>query len=516
MRVKLLRDEDGATVRLVYPSTLDEYGEAFEALGALAAPAGDGGPDAGRDHVGGSYVVTTESQRARWQLPDLWTSGRARVVDESEAFGLLRAAPADLPPPTRWDNGPNGPASEALRALAAPDPRLDQALEALDRVDLPGGVCETLRRELRRTLASRTVGKVLDRAQRVLRLPWWERSPARFDAAAVLQALERTHGGLGRVKARLIEVLAACPQSGGLLTVEGARDGRGVAATGAPLALVVRPGAAGAAVPCLAGPPGVGKTMLSRLVAAALGRPCAWVDCSGLHSASALHGARAERPGRIVEELRRVGVGNPVFVLDEIDRLDEAGGAAAALLEAVDPPPGAAFRDRYLDLPFDLCEALFVATATRLGSVPAMLRERMRVVELPGYTEAEKRDIAARYLLPVQSAAARADGQPGRHHGRGDSGPSSAAIRGRRACGGWPRRWARCAPRWCGGGPRGTRRRSRSRRRGSPGCSARPGIRRRRWPAARGGRGSPSGCASRRAAARCRSSKRAGWPAPGR
>ena len=142
--------------------------------------------------------------------------------------------------------------------------------------------------------------------------------------------------------------------------------------------------------------------MLSRLVAAALGRPCAWVDCSGLRSAAALHGTRAEQPGRIVEELRRVGVGNPVFVLDEIDRLDEAGGAAAALLEAVDPPPGAVFRDRYLDLPFDLSEALFVATATRLGSVPPMLRERMRVVELPEYTEAAKRVIAARYLLPVQ------------------------------------------------------------------------------------------------------------------
>ena len=110
--------------------------------------------------------------------------------------------------------------------------------------------------------------------------------------------------------------------------------------------------------------------------------------------------SNGERAGRIVEELRRVGVRNPVFVLDEVDGLDEAGDAAAALLEAVDPPPGAVFRDRYLDLPFDLSEALFVATATSFGFVPAMLRERMRVVELPGYAEAEKRDIAARYLLP--------------------------------------------------------------------------------------------------------------------
>ena len=179
MRVKLLRDEDGATVRLVYPGTLAEYGDAFETLGALAGPAGDGGPDAGRDHAGGSYVVTTESQRSRWQLPDLWLSGRARVVvDESEAFDLLSDAVAAPPRPA----APGDAELEALDALTAPDPRLGQVLEALERIDLPGAVCETLRRELRRTLASRTVGKVVDRAQRVLRLPWRRRSPARFDA----------------------------------------------------------------------------------------------------------------------------------------------------------------------------------------------------------------------------------------------------------------------------------------------------------------------------------------------
>ena len=224
MRVKVLRDAAGATVRLVYPSTLDEYGEAFETLGALAAPAGDGGPDAGRDHAGGSYVVTTESQRARWQLPDLWTSGRARVVDESEAFGLLRA-PADAPPP-RWDGGPGGPVSEALRALGAPDTRLEQVLEALGRVDLPGGVCETLRRELRRALAARTAGKVVDRAQRVLRLPWCRRSPARWDAAGVSLALERAHGGHGRARARLSRAVGNREDVAG--------GGRGGGTAGAP------------------------------------------------------------------------------------------------------------------------------------------------------------------------------------------------------------------------------------------------------------------------------------------
>ena len=191
MRVKLLRDEDGATVRLVYPSTLDEYGEAIETLGALAAPVGDDGPDAdgGVDvaiHV--SYVVTTESQRAGWQLPDLCSSGCARVVDESEAFGLLRA-PADAPPPTRWDGGPDGPVSEALRALGAPDTRLEQVLEALGRVALPGGVCETLRRELRRGLDtfSQLSVSVIARGERIS-------GTTAFTSSSTLPFLDQTRG----------------------------------------------------------------------------------------------------------------------------------------------------------------------------------------------------------------------------------------------------------------------------------------------------------------------------------
>ena len=317
-------------------------------------------------------------------------------------------------------------------------------------------------------------------------MPWTVRAKPTVDLARARALLDAGHASHAAVKERLLDYVAVRLSNPGV-----------------PSALL-----------CLLGPHGVGKTSLARLVASSLGRPCAWVDCGGLRSASALHGARGERPGRIVEELRRVGVRNPVFVLDEVDRLDEAGGAAAALLEAVAPPPGAAFRDRYLDLPFDLSEALFVATAANLGSVPAMLRERMRVVELPGYAEAEKREIATRYLLPelLRLHGLTADQVEVTDEAVG------AVIGGyTREAGGWPRCSTMCAPRWCGVGPRGTRRRSWSRRRFSPGCSARPGIGRRRWPAAPGGRGSPSDCAARRTGpARHRSSKRAGWPAPAR
>ena len=177
------------------------------------------------------------------------------------------------------------------------------------------------------------------------------------------------------------------------------------------------------------------------------------------------------------------------------------------------PAPGQAFRDRYLDVPFDLSGALFVATATSLSPVPAMLREGMMVVELPGYTEAEKRTIAINNLLPLQLA----------HHGlKADQlqvtdEAVGAVIRGyTRETGVWRRRSATCAPKWCAVAPRETPPGSRLRRRPSWRCSARR-SRMPTSPAAPGVRAPSSGCTSRRATAEtCRPSKRAGCPAPGR
>jgi len=205
-------------------------------------------------------------------------------------------------------------------------------------------------------------------------LPWTARAEAPLDLARAHAVLDAGHAGHEAVKQRLLDQLAV---------------------------RLSNPGAGFPAI-CLSGPPGVGKSALARLVAAALRRPCAWAPAAALANAAAVHGARSGPPGRIVEELRRTGVRNPVFVLDEVDRLDEAGGAAAALLEALDPAPSAAFRDRYLDVAFDLSEVLFIATATSIAAVPPMLRERIAPVELPGYTEDDKRVIATGHLLPLQ------------------------------------------------------------------------------------------------------------------
>ena len=316
-----------------------------------------------------------------------WTSPRRfDLLCESDAAALLSR------PAAAGDS-----VLEALDALTAPDPRLEQVIEALERIDLPGAVCETLRLELRRTLASRGVGKVVDRAQRVLRLPWSRRSPARFDASGVSLALERAHGGSALVRARLVEALGACPQSTGLLTMEGARDGRSVAVAGTPPALVVRPTTIAAPVPCLAGPSGTGKTSLAVAAAAALGRAHVPVVLNGQDPERLLHGVEGRGAGRIVEGLCETGVNNPVFVLEGIDRVDDE--AAGVLLDVLESQRRRAFKDAYLDVPFDLTDALWIVTATDPGRIPAPVRKWLAVIELPGYSLEEKLDIAQRYLL---------------------------------------------------------------------------------------------------------------------
>ena len=259
-----------------------------------------------------------------------------------------------------------------------------QLRERLDQADLPEEVQKEAERELKRMeklpQAAPDYHVIRTYLEYVLELPWNKSSEEKLDLNEAQKILDEDHYGLQDIKKRILESLAV---------VKLRPDSK------SPIILFV-------------GPPGVGKTSLGRSIARALGREFDRISLGGVRDESELRGHRrtyvGSMPGRIIQTLRRVKVNNPVLMLDEIDKMgnDYRGDPAAALLEILDPQQNNSFRDHYLDLPFDLSKVFFIATANQLGPIPAPLRDRMEIIQLAGYSDAEKLHIANDYLIPRQ------------------------------------------------------------------------------------------------------------------
>ena len=326
--------------------------------------------------------------------------GIARPVSRlTRLVELIRAETETLATESRIRRRPGGTGARAGQqppeAQAAPQgessaedefkSELEELRRQIDEKALPEEARTKLDREFKKLKGmnpmSAEAGVVRTYIDWVLSLPWLKNSEDKLDVAEAGQILDADHYGLDKPKQRILEYLAVQELRGEI--------GRGP-------------------VLCLVGPPGVGKTSLAKSVAHAIGREFVRLSLGGVRDEAEIRGHRrtyvGALPGKIIHALKRAGTSNPVILLDEIDKMsmDFRGDPSAALLEVLDPEQNEGFVDHYIDLDYDLSKVLFITTANNLGAIPWALQDRLEIIELGGYTEHDKLQIARTYLVPRQ------------------------------------------------------------------------------------------------------------------